>query len=146
MKRNGYTLTELMLVLVLITLIMGLAAVYFAGSLPKAKLNATGRELTALMRHARTSARMNMEVKALTIDLDARTYGLVDSVVKKIPNNVSIRLIDPVDGPVVRGKYLFLFHPNGKIEGGKIILSSNRKKLNIDTDPVTGVVLLKSSL
>ncbi|MBN1547719.1 MAG: prepilin-type N-terminal cleavage/methylation domain-containing protein [Syntrophaceae bacterium] len=146
MKRNGYTLIELMLVLVLITLILGLTAVYFAGSLTKAKLNATGRELAALMRYARTSARMNMEVKAVTIDLDGRTYSLADRATKEIPANISIRLIDPVDGPVDRGKHLFLFHPNGKIEGGKILLSSKAKKLSIDIDPVTGVVLLKSSL
>src|SRR3989339_1638264 len=116
-KKNGFTLLEVIIVLTLITLILGLSTVFFAGFLPTAKLDATGREISALIRHARSLARMNMQTQTVTIDLDNGTYGVEGRVVKKIPSHILVSIIDPFSGEIRHGKYPFVFLPADGMEG-----------------------------
>jgi general secretion pathway protein H len=142
-KRNGFTLLEVIMVLTLITIILGLSTVYFAGFLPSVKLNATGREVSSLIRHARSLARMNMKTLTVMIDLDEKAYGIKDQVSKNIPPGVMIKVVDPASGEILHGKYPLVFHKSGGMEGGAIILSGGKKKIRIDMDPITGAVLIK---
>jgi general secretion pathway protein H len=144
MHKNGFTLLETIIVLFLVTLILGLSTVFFAGFLPSAKLNATGREIAATIRHARSLARMNMESKTFRIDLDNRTYGIDGQRTKDLPRDAQIRVIDPFYGEIIRGKYPMVFHPVGGMGGGTIILSGGKKIIRIETDPITGAVMIKS--
>ena len=145
MKKKGFTLLEIILVLFLITLILGLSSVFFAGFLPSTKINATGREITGIIRHARSLARMNMESRTVMIDLDSRTYGIEGMEMKHFPPEASIRVIDPLSGDeITRGKYPIVFNPAGGMTGGTIILSWGKKVITIDMDPITGAVLIKN--
>ena len=143
MKKNGFTLLEVIIVLALITLILGLSTVYFAGLLPAAKLDATGREITALIRHTRSLARMNGKTQTVMFDLDEGSFGIGEGIIKRIPPHVLIKIDDPVTGEIRHGKYPFVFHPAGGPEGGAIILSGGKKRIRIDLDPLTGVVMIK---
>ncbi len=141
--QRGFTLLEVIIVMALITLVLGLASVHFAGYLPSAKLDATGRELSALIRQARSLARMNRETERVVIDLDGRTYGIEKRGMQNFPLHVLVRIIDPFAGEISRGKYFFVFHPAGGMEGGAIVLSGGKKVIRIDLDPLTGAALLK---
>lgn len=144
MHKNGFTLLEIIIVLFLVTLILGLSTVFFAGFLPSAQLNATGREIAATIRHARSLARVNMEYTTVRIDLDNRTYGIEGQRTKDIPRDTRIRVIDPFYGEINRGKYPIVFHPVGGMGGGTIILSGGKKVIRIEMDPIMGAVLIKS--
>ncbi len=143
MKKNGFTLLEIIIVMTLIILVLGLSMVHFAGFLPAAKLDATGREMAALIRHARSLARMKMETKRIMIDLDNRSYGLEAEVARTFPEQVRVTLIDPAAGELEHGKFTLVFYPVGGMEGNTIILSGGKKRLRIDMDPITGAVLIK---
>lgn len=143
MKRNppGFTLLEIIIVLFLMTLILGLSVVFFSNFLPSVKFNAAGREIPAMIRHARSLARMNMESKTFVIDLDNKTYGIEGLAAKQISPDYAIKVIDPFAGEINRGKYSIVFNPAGPMGGGTIILAMRKKVLFIDIDPVTGAVL-----
>lgn len=143
MNKNGFTLLEIIIVLALITLVLGLSSVFFAGFLPSAKANAAGRELSGLIRHARSLARMNNESRSVVIDLDGRTYGIEGSAVKSFPPEALIKVIDPVAGEIARGRYPIVFSPAGGTSGGTIVLSWGKKVVRIELDPIVGAVLLK---
>jgi general secretion pathway protein H len=137
MRKNGFTLLEIILVLFLITLIVGLSTVFFAGLLPSVKINATGREITGMIRYARSLARMNMESRTVMIDLDNRTYGIEGLGTKYFPPDALIRVIDPFSGDeITRGKYPIVFNPIGGMTGGTIILSAGKKEIRVDLDPI----------
>ncbi|MCE5265147.1 MAG: prepilin-type N-terminal cleavage/methylation domain-containing protein, partial [Deltaproteobacteria bacterium] len=104
MKRKGFTLLEIVIVLFLITLILGLSTVFFAGYLPSVKVNATGREIAGMIRQARSLARMNMESRTVAIDLDGRTYGIEGLAPKSFPPDTRIRVIDPFSSEIAQGK------------------------------------------
>lgn len=143
MKKNGFTLLELIIVLALITLILGLSSVFVAGFLPSAKANAAGREISGMIRFARSLARLNMESRSVVIDLDNRTYGIEGLAKKSFPPEVHVRVIDPISGEIFGGKYSMVFTPAEGMSGGTIILSWGNKTIRIELDPIAGAVLLK---
>lgn len=143
MKKHGFTLVEVIVVITLVTVILGLSTVYFAGFLPAAKLGATGREITALLRHTRSLARMEGVTHTVMLNLDDRTYGIVGKATKSIPDHVLIKIEDPVNGEILHGKYPLIFPAAGGLEGGTIILSGGEKKIRIALDPLTGATMIK---
>ena len=143
MKRTdkGFTLLEIIIVLFLVTLMTGLSAVFISNFLPSVKFNAAGREMSAMIRHARSLARMTMESQTFVIDLDNKTYGIEGSATKNIPQESLIKVVDPFSGEIIHGRYSIAFNPTGNMEGGTIILSARKKVLRIDMDPIMGAVL-----
>lgn len=139
----GFTLLELLIVLFLIALILGLSTIFFANTLPSSRLNATAREMSATLRHAKHLALINGQKQTITIDLDSKYYESEGITHKNIPSSINIKVIDPLLGEIRNGKYLFVVDSSGSIEGGTIILSTNKKTVSIQIDPVVGSVVIK---
>jgi prepilin-type N-terminal cleavage/methylation domain-containing protein len=140
---SGFTLIELTVVLFLIALIVGLSAVFFGNTLLSAKLNATGRELSATIRQARSLAQLNGTSEAVLVNLDTRRYGIEGRGTRSIPPEIGIKVIDPLLGEVQAGTYRILFEATGGIEGATIDIWNRSRLLRIVTDPIVGTVTLK---
>jgi prepilin-type N-terminal cleavage/methylation domain-containing protein len=140
---SGFTLIELTVVLFLIALIVGLSAVFFGNTLLSAKLNATGRELSATIRQARSLAQLNGTSEAVLVNLDTRRYGIEGRGTRSIPPEIGIKVIDPLLGEVQAGTYRILFEATGGIEGATIDIWNRSRLLRIATDPIVGTVTLK---
>ena len=140
---TGFTLLETIIVLFFMALILGLSTVFFANTLPSSRLNATAREISATIRHARHTALINGEKQTMTINLDSRYYGIEGIAQKSIPSSITLKVIDPLLGEVRKGEYPVVFHATGAMEGGTIVLSSGKKIVSIQLDPVVGSVVIK---
>jgi general secretion pathway protein H len=140
---SGFTLIELMVVLFLMTLVLGLSSLFFAGTLPSSRLSAAGRELSATIRQARSLAQSNGATQVVLFDLDARKYGIEGRGARGIPQDIGIRAIDPLYGAVQRGTYRILFDAMGGVEGAAIELWNNKRLIRIVTDPIVGTVTIK---
>jgi type II secretory pathway pseudopilin PulG len=139
----GFVLLELIIVLFLISVIAGVATVFFANTLPSHKFNATVRNISTAVRQARSLAGIHNETQTLTIDLDAKTYTLEGHAPRDIPSFISIKVVDPMEGEIYTGKYRFVLYPAGNIEGGTIVLWTSGKSAIIQMDPVVGTVVIK---
>lgn len=142
-QNNGFTLLELIIVLFLIMLILSISTVFFANTMPSNRLNATVREMSAAIKHARSLAQIAGEKQTITIDLDSKYYGIDGRMSKDIPPDITVKVIDPFSGEKLNGKYLIVFHTTGNVEGGKIVLSNNKRTVSIQIDPVVGSVVIK---
>jgi general secretion pathway protein H len=142
-ETSGFTLLELMIVLVLVTIVTGLSTVFFANSLPSAKLNATGRELSAMIRQAALLSKSRGETQVISINFDTRRYGLEGGISRNIPREIGIRVIDDALGEVSSGVYPITFHESGGIEGGTILLWSNKRRLAVSIDPILGSTVVR---
>lgn len=142
-RERGFTLLELIIVVVIIVLILGMSTLFFASTLPSAKLNGISREMSSMIKQARLLAQSKGEKQALIIDLDSKTYGIEGKAAKAIPSEITVRAIDPLSGEVYRGKYTLVFHDTGGIEGGTILLTYSKKTVSIETDPVVGSIVVK---
>jgi type II secretion system protein H len=142
-NRKGFTLLEVLMVLFLITLIIGISAAFFSNSLPSQKLEASAREIMATFRHARSSAISEGKWQTVIINIDGRNFGIEGGRTRVIPESVSVKVIDNVNGEITEGGYRFVFSPVGVAEGGTIVLSTGNKIITVDIDPVLGAVRSK---
>jgi type II secretory pathway pseudopilin PulG len=138
---GGFTLLELMIVLFLAMLMVGMGVIAMMNRLPAARLDATAREISALMRQARTLARIHMVKQTLVVDLDARRYGIEGRLSLKIPEEVRVKIDDPLTGDVDKGIYRLVFSPFGGIEGGTLLLTADKRNISIKPDPVMGFLV-----
>ena len=139
----GFTLIELTVVLFLVALVLGLSSLFFAGSLPSARLSAVSRELSATIRQARSFAQSEGMAQAVLLNLDAQSYGIEGRGTRSLPRGVGIRVIDPLLGPVQQGMYRVLFDATGGIDAATIELWNTTKLVRIETDPIVGTVTVK---
>ncbi|MEW6586851.1 MAG: prepilin-type N-terminal cleavage/methylation domain-containing protein [Nitrospirota bacterium] len=140
---TGFTLLELIVVIFLITLMIGISAVLFTNLLPSQKFHATVRDISATIRQARSLAQIHGEQQTVVVDLDARQYGIEGRGSRNIPDDVYMKIEDPVAGEIVEGKYRMIFHAAGGIEGGMIVLWNSKRTVRIQPDPIVGTVVLK---
>lgn len=143
LNKSGFTLLELIIVIFLITLMVGLSAVFFANTLPSGRFSATTRELAATIKQARHLAQLNGETQVLTINMDSRSYGIEGRGEKNLPSGLRLKVIDPLTGDITSGKYHMTFHSAGSTEGGTVVLWDNKRIANINIDPVAGAVIIK---
>lgn len=143
LNKSGFTLLELIIVIFLVTLMVGLSAVFFANTLPSGRFSATTRELAATIKQARHLAQLNGETQVLTIDMDSRSYGIEGRGEKNLSSGLHLKVIDPLTGDITSGKYHMTFHSAGRAEGGTVVLWDNKRMANINIDPVAGAVIIK---
>jgi len=143
LNRSGFTLLELIIVIFLITLMVGLSAVFFANTLPSGRFNATAREIASTIRQAKHLAQLNGEKQVITIDMDSGSYGIEGRGEKKLPSGLRIKVTDLLTGDITSGQYHMTFHSAGSTEGGTVILWNDTKTAQIDVDPVAGAVIIK---
>jgi len=143
-RQSGFTLLELLLVLMLIGVVLGLSSFIVIGqTLPSARFNATARELSATIREARTLARLNGNSQTIIINLDARTYGVKGHRTRVVPGDTGILVRDPFAGEIRRGIYRIFFNPSGTAESGTIVLWTGKRSVSIQTDPIVGSVVFR---
>jgi general secretion pathway protein H len=137
---HGFTLLELILVMLLASLILGLTTVFFSNTIPSARLGAAGRELSAFIRQTRYLAQNRGEDLILTIDIDHNMYGIEGVRVRTIPAGIAIRVVDAFYGEIRNGTYPILFRATGGVESGTLVLSYRKKAVYINMDPIMGAV------
>ena len=142
-NKNGFTLIEITIVLFLGTLLLGLTTLFFAQTLASGRLTATARELSATIRHARSLARISDTRQVLTFDLDGREYGLSGRPSKKVPAPLVLKIVDPYQGEIHTGKYQMVVESHRGLEGGAFYLSSKKRTIQIQLDPIVGSVVLR---
>lgn len=140
---NGFTLLELLIVLVLVTLMLSLSAVFFGSTLSSGRLSAAARDVSATIRHAKSLAQMNGERQTVSIDLDSGQYGIEGGGVKGLPKDVQVMINDPIAGEIRNGEYRITFQPYAGVEGGTVVLWNSKKSVSIQLDPVVGTVTIK---
>ena len=142
-NESGFTLLEVIIVLMLSLLILGLVMVSFTGLLSSAKLQATVREFSATLRQARDLAKIHGEQQGWTVDLDAKEYGIEGRKVKKIPSNLELKIVDSINGEIQSGQYRLVFEPNWSMEGATFQLSDKKRTFRIELDPLLGAVVTR---
>ncbi len=140
-RESGFTLLELIIVVVLTLLILGLVPLYFSNLLSSANLQATVRDFSTTLRQARNLAKINGEPQLVTIDLNTREYGIDGRKIRKIPSSLEFKIIDPTSGEIQGGLYRLIFEPNWGGEGVSFQLSNGKKAILIRLDPLMGAVI-----
>jgi type II secretion system protein H len=142
-QRRGFTLIEVIVVLTLMSLIMGLGAVYFAGNSASSKIARSVREISGAVRYGRVLAAETGSVQSMIFDLDAHSYGIEGRTTRNIPADIAIRITDGLEAETNRGKHTVYMLPSGAVQGGTIVLQKGQSTVSIHPDPIVGVAVVK---
>jgi Tfp pilus assembly protein FimT len=140
---GGFTFIEIMIVVFLMSLVVGITTVFFAGALPSAKLKASARELSATIKYTKQLALATNEKQILTIDLNNRSYGIKGHKVRNIASQTVMTVYEanPNSRPISEGEYTISYDATGASDWGKITLGRAEKIITIQADPVMTAIV-----
>lgn len=153
-NEKGFTLLELMVVLVLVTCAVGLVGVNLASRHASSKIRSAAREFVASVKYAKSKAQLNDEEQTIVVDLDERKYLLKGSKNKKMSAHIddNVRMIVGLPGGAFyeEGKWEIVFFPEGLLTSDieAVVLSNEKLTFRIELDPIIGasIVQLESGI
>ena len=163
---GGYTLLELLVVLIIISMVSALVAPKLAGSLSSLNFKTTAKRLSASLRYARSQATSEKITYCALLQIDenrlfiiADTPALTEtlheivsdeeqqiaraSFVYELPSEIKIEKAVSAAGEVASGFFSIFFFPSGGSSGGEVELVNEKgRRSKIIVDFITGSVKL----
>ncbi|SRR5579883_1541669 len=142
LPESGFTLLEILAVLALIGLALAVTAFSLDGGLQRAKLDASGRDIAAALRHTRTRALVEHRAQWFTLDLKARSFESPGRAPQDIPADTTLHVTTAAQDAKKPGIARIRFFPDGSSTGGHIELARSKREVRIDVDWLTGAVAM----
>ena len=139
----GFTLFELLIVLVILGLTVAVAVPLFARALPGLELTASARTVASTLREARSLAIANNREVAVAVDIERRSIDLAGLRTEFLDEGISLRLFTAAEELIDRGAGRIRFYPDGTSTGGRVRLIGDGRRYDVDIDWITGAVSVK---
>ncbi len=154
----GFTLLELIIVIIIIGLMSVLVVPVIGGSLSNMKLKTAAKKTASALRYCRNKAATQKTTYIAGIDFAVNIISVEnkkkasekpeetdepDLKTYKLPEGVHMEKIVSGDQEIDSGRFKITFFPNGSCSGGLITLAGTREKqYNINLDSITGIVTI----
>ena len=142
-QARGFTLVEVMVVMVIIALIMGLVGTSMARSVSSAEARAATRKLVASLRYTRARAILDKKEQVFLVDIDNHSYQVPGRKQIDLPEGVDMTITtarSEVTSEAVAG---IRFFPDGGSTGGHIELTVNDREYRVNVAWLTGEAKLE---
>ena len=139
-RAAGFSLIELMVVMMLVVALFGLVGTSISRSLKGAELRNEAREIIAGMRHTRGRAIVERAETEIRVDSDARTWQAFCRESETLPDGLDITITTA--RPELTGENAggIRFYPDGASTGGSVLLSVDERKWYITVGWLTGEI------
>lgn len=141
-RAPGFTLLEVLVVLVIVAMATTLAAMVYSGGLDGMRLRSSSKEIAAQLRYTRTQAIATGMAQRFTIDPHGHRWQAAGNRQGKIPRSLGVDFIGAREVQPHAGEGGILFFPDGASTGGRIQLSVKRAVWRVDVSWLTGEVTL----
>jgi len=140
---RGFTLIEVLMVLMLIAIVVTTVSVSIARSLGGAEVRAAGRDLVAALRYTRGQAIVKREEQAFEFDVEEMTYQAPGRKAVALPEGFEMSLVTAAQEQLGEGKGAIRFFPDGSSGGGVIRLLRERREWQVEVAWLTGEIRLR---
>lgn len=137
-QSQGFTLVELMVVMVIIALIMGLIGTSMSRSVSSAEARAASRKLVASLRYTRTRAIIDKKEQIFLVDTDKRSYQAPGRKRIDLPEGVEVTITTARSEVTSEDVAGIRFFPDGGSTGGHIELTINGREYRVNVAWLTG--------
>lgn len=141
-RQRGFTLIELIVVVVLLAAVTAMAASVMSSGLPGQQLRGAAREVAAQLRYTRAQAIVTGKPQVFTLDARTRDWqgpnkrhGTLRDGIRIIATGAQVEQTAP-DQVAIR------FFPEGAATGGRIVLQRDSAAWQVDVEWLTGEVRL----
>jgi general secretion pathway protein H len=149
-KDPGFTLLELLVVVLVVSLALGLAYPALSRGSAAIRLRTTARDILNTFRYAREKAVTEQTGMRVAVDRDKQELVLTDDFGEGsrryvLPKDVRIERLAIAGAEVADGPLLVRFIPNGSSDEAEVLLRSKTgSSLRVLTDPITGGARVES--
>lgn len=141
MARTGFTLVELLVVLLVLVLAIGVAAPRIGSGIDNAQLKQSARQFASALRHARGKALAEGADSTVTLDTRERHYRISGAERRyTLPEGVEVQLETARSELGADGVAAVRFFPDGTSTGAKVTLMNDSRTYIIQVNWLTGQV------
>jgi general secretion pathway protein H len=135
---RGFTLVEIMVVMVIIALVMGLVATSMARSISGAQARAASRNLVASLRYTRARAIIDKKEQVFQVNIENRSYQAPGRKQITLPKGVEVSITTARSELTSESVSGIRFFPDGGSTGGHIELLVNEREYRVNVAWLTG--------
>lgn len=142
---RGFTIMELLIVLVIAAAAFSLILPNFSNTLANAELKGAAREVASALRHARNQAIARGREATFWLDVGYHYYRVDDRAKNfSLPNKIDLTLFTAESEITGEGRGAIRFFPDGSSTGGRVTLEIGQKKRLVDVNWLTGQVTVRA--
>jgi general secretion pathway protein H len=142
-RQRGFTLLEILVVMVLVAVMALLAAGAMTGGFDRLRLDSSAKQVASELRHARARALATGVPQQFVIDPRARTWQSAEDRGGDLPQQLGVVFTGARELQPAEGIGAIVFFGDGASTGGRVQLSAGRAARNIDVAWLTGEVTLR---
>lgn len=140
---RGFTLVELLVVLVIATLVLALVGTSISRSINGAELRTAARKMAASMRYTRTRAILDKQERVFLVDTENRSYTAPKREEVILPEGMEVTLMTARSELTAETVGGIRFYPDGGSTGGFVELDANGRIYRINVAWLTGEASLQ---
>ena len=141
-RARGFTLVELMAVIVLLAIATATVTFSFSKSLQSAKIRGASRDLVAALRYTRGQAIVKGRQEVLLLNLDDNSYSAPGKPTTKLPEDMTLQLTTAEREQTGANSGGIRFFADGSSTGGHISVFQGRREWRINVAWLTGDIAL----
>ncbi len=139
---RGFTLVELIAVIVLLAIATAVVTVSFSKSLAGAKVRGASRDLVAALRYTRGQAIVKGRQEVLLLDLEKNTYTAPGKPEVALPKDMTLQLTTATTEQTGENSGGIRFFPDGSSTGGHVSVLQGQREWRINVAWLTGEIAL----
>ncbi|MDE2308514.1 MAG: GspH/FimT family pseudopilin [Xanthomonadaceae bacterium] len=137
---NGFTLLEMLAVIILIGIAIVAVSISVTQGLASARVNAASSELAGALRATRTQAIVRAQAQNFDVDIRTNTYRDAKQHVVRLPRGVRLSITSAKEDQPDAHTGRIRFFPDGSSTGGRITLQSGQRQWHVNVSWLTGAV------
>jgi general secretion pathway protein H len=135
---KGFTLVELMVVLVIAAVMLALVGTSISRNISGAEMRTAARKLAASLRYTRTHAILTKSQQVFLVDTEAMSYLAPERDAVELPEGMRIELNTARSELTSETAGGIRFYPDGGSTGGNVRLEANGRIYKVNVAWLTG--------
>jgi general secretion pathway protein H len=136
--QRGFTLVELLVVLVIAALAMALVGTSISRSISGAEMRTAARKVAASLRYTRTHAILTKSEQVFLVDTEKHSFQAADRQQESLPKGMNVELNTARSELTSETAGGIRFYPDGGSTGGNVRLEANGRVYQVNVAWLTG--------